>query len=235
MSSFLVCNAVTREFDRGRGHVFVALQDISFEVAQGSFVAVVGPSGSGKSTLLAILAGLDRPTAGRVLYEGENIAVWREKRLSAWRRRNVGFVFQSWELIPSLTAMENVCMALTPTPQWSSTIRRTASLLLRRVGLADKANDFPPRLSGGEQQRIALARALVAEPRVIFADEPTGNIDTDAARVILELLREQANAGTTVVLVTHDDRCAACADRVLHLLGGKLLKEGTQGGPAGAE
>ncbi len=225
MDSFLVCNAVTREFDRGRGHVFVALQDVSFDAAKGSFLAIVGPSGSGKSTLLALLAGLDRPTSGRVLYEGENIAVWREKRLSAWRRRNVGFVFQTWELIPSLTAMENICMALTPTKLWSSTIRRKASLLLRRVGLADKARDYPPRLSGGEQQRIALARALVAEPRIIFADEPTGNIDTDAGGVILELLREQANSGTTVILVTHDERLAACADRVLHLLGGRLMSQ----------
>jgi len=224
-TSFLTVSSVTREFDRGRGHVFVALGDVSFDAGKGSFTAIVGPSGSGKSTLLAILAGLDRPTSGRVLYEGENIAVWREKRLCAWRRAHVGFVFQTWELIPSLTAMENVCMALAPTKVWSTTIRRRASLLLRRVGLADKAGDYPPRLSGGEQQRIALARALVSEPHILFADEPTGNIDTDAARVILELLREQGNGGTTVILVTHDERVAACADRTLHLLGGKLIRE----------
>jgi ABC-type lipoprotein export system ATPase subunit len=224
--SFLVASSVTREFDRGRGHVFVALQDVSFEAARGSFTAIVGPSGSGKSTLLAILAGLDRPTSGRVLYDGENIAVWREKRLCAWRRRNASFVFQTWELIPSLTAMENVCMVLAPTKVWSSVIRRRASLLLRRVGLADKAHDFPPRLSGGEQQRIALARAVVSEPRILFADEPTGNIDADASRVILELLREQANGGTTIVLVSHDERIAACADQVLHLLGGRIIPGG---------
>ncbi len=223
MASLFRCEAITKEFTKKKGQVFIALQNLSLDFESGTLTAIVGPSGSGKSTLLSVLAGLDRPSQGKVFFEDEVISNRHEQQLSRWRRENVGFVFQTWELIPTLTAMENVCMPLLPSKKWTRTIRRSASLLLRNVGLADKMHDFPPRLSGGEQQRIALARALVTDPRLILADEPTGNIDAEAAQMILQLLREEANNGKTVVLVTHDENAAKCADRTVHILGGRLV------------
>ena len=226
MSPFLVCDGVSREFEKKHGQVFIALHGISFAVEAGSVLAVVGPSGSGKSTLLALLAGLDRPTLGKVRYAGDDITSWDEAKLCAWRRENVGFVFQSWELLPTLTALENIWAPLLPTEKWSLNIRRHASQLLRRVGLSDKAHDFPAHLSGGEQQRIALARALIAQPRVILADEPTGNIDAQAGDQILELLREQAQQGTTVIIVSHDGTVGAIADHTIRLHAGKMVDQG---------
>lgn len=222
MASIIACENINREFTKKRGEVFTALHDISLTMDKGQFVSIVGPSGSGKSTLLAIMAGLDSPTSGRVLFDNADINAWPDQKRAEWRRNQIGFVFQTWELIPTLTAMENICMPLLPAATGRGAARRQASLLLRRMGLADKAHDFPLKLSGGEQQRIALARALVASPQVVFADEPTGNIDGETGKAILALLKEQAENGTTVVLVTHDEKIAGSADRVVSLQGGRL-------------
>ncbi|GAA2736521.1 ABC transporter ATP-binding protein [Streptomyces nogalater] len=209
---------VRREYGRGSGTVH-ALAGIDLALPRGTFTAVMGPSGSGKSTFLQCAAGLDRPTAGSVRLGGTEITGMRENRLTELRRSRVGFVFQSFNLLPSLTVEQNVLLPTRLAGRRQD--RRRAKELLARVGLADKAGRRPGELSGGQQQRVAVARALVTDPDVVFADEPTGALDTQTAAGILGLLRDAVDTlGATVVMVTHDPAAAAWADRVLFLAGG---------------
>jgi putative ABC transport system ATP-binding protein len=197
------------------------LRDISFQLAAGESVAIQGVSGSGKSTLLSLLAGLDRPTAGEIILENERLDLLPEKELARIRREKIGFVFQAFHLVPSLTVLENVLLPAAFRSGAFSEDRGRA--LLDRVGLADRAGHFPDQLSGGEKQRAALARALVNEPKLIFADEPTGNLDSKNGRAVLDLLEEHTRtAGRALVLVTHDDAVASRADRRLRLIDGAL-------------
>ena len=193
-----------------------ALADVSIAFPRGQFAAVMGPSGSGKSTLLHCLAGLDRPTAGAVVIDGTPLADLSDRDLTVLRRSAIGFVFQSFNLLPMLTARENVALPLRIAGTRDSDARVDA--MLGEVGLADRAGHRPSELSGGQQQRVAIARALVAEPTVIFADEPTGNLDSASGLEILDLLRRAVDErGRTVVMVTHDPRAATIADRVVLL------------------
>jgi putative ABC transport system ATP-binding protein len=207
------------------------LHPLSLRIARGEFVAVVGPSGSGKSTLLGLIAGLDAPTAGSVLIDGTDITRLDEDGLARLRGDKIGFVFQFFHLIPSLTALENVAV-----PMEIAGIadpRGRARRLLEEVGLTGRAHHYPTQLSGGEQQRVALARALANDPPILLADEPTGNLDTANGRHILELLRNVHRArGTTIVLVTHDAELAAIADARLVLRDGRVVEHAT-GVPAG--
>jgi putative ABC transport system ATP-binding protein len=197
------------------------LDRVDLAVAPGEFVAVLGPSGSGKSTLLGLLAGLDRPTSGEVLLDGRPIHDLSEDRLALLRRHSIGFVFQSFELLGNLTARENVLVPLELSGVEGAGAR--ADRLLATVGLAERGHHYPSQLSGGEQQRVALARAFAAEPAVLLADEPTGNLDgATGARVLETLDGLRRDAGTTMVLVTHDPAVAARADRKVHLRDGRV-------------
>ena len=203
------------------GGTLEILRDISFAVGQGEAVAVVGASGSGKSTLLGLMAGLDTPTQGTVCVAGEDFSALDEDGRAARRARLMGFVFQSFQLLPALTALENVMLPLELSGERGA--REQALLWLEKVGLAQRARHYPKHLSGGEQQRVALARSFVCHPKILLADEPTGNLDAATGGAIIDLLfRLNAEEGTTLVLVTHDDSLARRCARQLHLAAGRL-------------
>lgn len=200
----------------------VILQDVAFAIAPGSTAAVVGASGSGKSTLLSLLAGLDSPSSGRVLLDGEDLSALDEDGRAAVRARKVGFVFQNFQLLPSLTALENVMLPLEL--RGDADAETPARDILGRVGLQERLGHYPRQLSGGEQQRVALARAFVTRPKLLFADEPTGNLDKANGDAVIALLFElNAQSGTTLVLVTHDEALAARCRQVLRLDAGRLV------------
>jgi putative ABC transport system ATP-binding protein len=200
------------------------LHDISFAIEEGSACAIVGPSGSGKTTLIAICAGLERPTEGAVLLNGTAMHSASEEELSRIRNQFVGFVFQSFQLLPSLTALENVMVPAEI--RGENHARSRAEDLLRQVGLDARTHHYPIQLSGGEQQRVAIARAFMNHPRILFADEPTGNLDSETAREIVRLIFQlNAEAGTTLVLVTHDRELTEQASRIISLKGGRVLSD----------
>jgi putative ABC transport system ATP-binding protein len=206
------------------GAVVDVLADISLEVPAGQFLAVAGPSGSGKSTLLGLIAGLDRPTTGRITVAGVLITELGEDELARFRRDTIGYVFQSYHLIPTLTALENVAVPLELAGEGGAAARARA--LLGEVGLADRAHHYPVQLSGGEQQRVAVARAVCRRPRLLLADEPTGNLDSATGKQIIELLVAlNRNLGSTLVLVTHDAALAAHADRIVTLSDGRVVSD----------
>jgi putative ABC transport system ATP-binding protein len=215
--------AVTRVYGKGETAVH-ALRGVDLSVAARKLTAIMGPSGSGKSTLMHILAGLDRPTEGEVAIEGITITGLDDNALTKLRREHIGFVFQFFNLLPMLTAEENIVLPLSiagedPEKEW-------LEKLLRDVGLADRRSHRPAELSGGQQQRVAIARALVSRPTVVFADEPTGNLDSRTSGEILELMRSSVDGyGQTTVMVTHDARAAAIADRILFLDDGLIVKD----------
>jgi putative ABC transport system ATP-binding protein len=206
------------------GDTFVdALQGVDLEIGRGEFVALVGPSGSGKSTVLNLIGGLDRPTAGEIWIDGTELSARDEKALTRHRRQHVGFVFQSFNLLPRLTAEENVALPLMFGGVAEKERRARARELLERVGLAERLTHRPTQLSGGEQQRVAIARALVGQPALLLADEPTGNLDTTTGVEIMRLLKElNREHGLTLLVVTHDPEVAAFADRVVHLRDGQV-------------
>jgi putative ABC transport system ATP-binding protein len=216
-------DGVTKTYGRGEG-VVRALDDVSLAFEPGTFTAIMGPSGSGKTTLLQLAAGLDRPDRGKVRIGATDVTALGERRLAQLRRRHVGFVFQSFNLLPSLTAGQNAILPLRLAGQHPR--RSVGRDALARVGLGDHAAQRPAELSGGQQQRVAIARALVTEPEVIFADEPTGALDSRSARDVLALLREATDRdGRTVVMVTHDPVAAAIADLVVFLVDGRIVDE----------
>ena len=214
---------LTRRYGEGSTAVD-ALRGVSLEVSSGKLTAVMGPSGSGKSTLMHILAGLDRPTSGDVSVAGQKINDLDDNALTKLRREHIGFVFQFFNLLPMLTAEENVVLPLTiagdrPDQQWVDS-------LLQTFGIAERRDHKPAQLSGGQQQRVALARALVTRPKVVFADEPTGNLDSASSGEVLELLRRSVDElGQTTVMVTHDPRAAAMADRILFIADGRIVRD----------
>jgi len=221
--SVVVADDLTRRYGEGEAAVD-ALRGVSLEVRPGELVAVMGPSGSGKSTLMHLLAALDKPTSGTVTIAGQEVGSLSDSEVTKLRRRNIGFVFQFFNLLPMLTAEENIRLPLSiagekPDPAFFEN-------LLDRVGLTDRRSHRPSELSGGQQQRVAIARALVSQPTVVFADEPTGNLDSKTGGEILELLRSSAEElGQTMVMVTHDAQAATIADRVLFLADGRIVEE----------
>jgi putative ABC transport system ATP-binding protein len=214
---------LTRKLPSGDRELTI-LDHVDLTIQPGEFVAVLGPSGSGKSTLLALMAGLDRPTSGEIRIDGEPIQAMSEDGLALLRRHKIGFVFQSFQLLSNLTARENVLLPIELLGLSNPFAR--ADELLAAVGLADRGHHYPSQLSGGEQQRIALARAFAARPPILLADEPTGNLDGATGRRVLELLTELRSAeGTTLVLVTHDPAVAALAGRQIHLHDGRIERD----------
>ena len=218
----LRCESLSRTYRSG-GRELTVLKDISFAVEPGGFVAIVGPSGSGKTTLLGLLAGLDRPSTGRVWLDGQDLDALNEDGRARLRRERVGFVFQSFQLIPTLTALENVQV---PLELAGADGAASALDLLERVGLGGRGHHYPAQLSGGEQQRVALARAFSNRPRILFADEPTGNLDVRTGSVIIDLMGElNRQVGTTLVLVTHDPDLASRARRTIRLADGRVVAD----------
>jgi len=219
----LEARQLTKEYQSG-DHRIAVLRDVSFSIPNAAFVAIVGPSGSGKTTLLGLLAGLDVPTGGSVLMDGDDLGRLSEDRRAQLRGAKVGFVFQSFQLIPTLTALENVQVPLELRGDAGAPAR--ARELLARVGLGDRAHHFPNQLSGGEQQRVAIARAFSNSPRLLFADEPTGNLDSETGARIVELLETlNRESGTTIVLVTHDLNLARRAQRIIRLADGVIVSD----------
>ncbi len=214
---------ITRRYGEGDTAVD-ALRGVTLDVTQGKLTAVMGPSGSGKSTLMHIMAALDRPSSGEIWIAGTKLGSLNDTEITKLRRKHIGFIFQFFNLLPMLTAEENVVLPLTiagekPEPKWRED-------LIKKVGLADRREHRPSELSGGQQQRVAIARALVSRPTVVFADEPTGNLDSKTSAEILELMRDSVDSfGQTTVMVTHDSRAAAIADRILFLADGQIVKD----------
>jgi len=235
--SVLRARGLRKEYGRGEGLVR-AVDGVDLDIGAGETVAVMGPSGCGKSTLLHLLGGLDRPSAGEVTLDGRRIDHIGERALARMRRTAVGFVFQAFHLMEELTAVENVELSALLAGRSPRAARRRAEELLERVGLADRARFLPSALSGGQRQRVAIARALSNEPSVVLADEPTGNLDSAATLDVLRLFEELHGSGQTLVIVTHDARIAATADRMFSMRDGALVDEarlsGGTAGPLGA-
>ena len=224
-SPLVELRALTKSYPEGRGER-VVFRGLSARIRRGETVALLGSSGSGKSTLLNLIGGIDLPTAGEVLLDGTSLTALSEQRRTLFRRRHIGFVFQSFNLIPTLTVMENLLLPLELNGRSGERARATALDLLERIGLADRAGAYPDRLSGGEQQRVAVGRAVVHDPVLLLADEPTGSLDAETGTRVLELLVGLArNDGRTMVIVTHSDAVARAADRVLVLRDARLFEE----------
>ncbi len=213
---------VSRTYRLGTRRIH-ALDGVGLTVEQGEFVAVVGPSGSGKSTLLHVIGGIDRPDSGRVIVAGTEISKLGENGLAHWRRNAVGIVFQFFQLLPTLTALENVALPMELSGNRNQPHGDKAHNLLGRVGLAGRADHLPSELSGGEQQRVAIARALANAPPLLLADEPTGNLDAGSGEEVLSLIRQLHDEGMTVVMVTHEPRLAEAAGRIAHIRNGKMV------------
>jgi putative ABC transport system ATP-binding protein len=230
-SFMLIAREVTKEYMSGDQKIAV-LRNVSFTIPQGAFVAIVGPSGSGKTTLLGLLAGLDTPTRGTVLFDDSDLGKLTENERARLRGEKVGFVFQSFQLIPTLTALENVQV---PLELRGSPATERARELIDRVGLTGRGHHFPTQLSGGEQQRVAIARAFANSPRILFADEPTGNLDNATGHRVFELLQSiNSDAGSTVVLVTHELTLASRASRMIRLLDGAIVEDTDTSARSGA-
>ncbi|EEF58655.1 ABC transporter related-protein [Pedosphaera parvula Ellin514] len=222
-SAILDVQHITKSYPEGNGTLTV-VKDINFSIPRGSTCAILGPSGSGKTTLLGLCAGLDRPSDGEVLLDGTQLSKLDEDGRARVRNEVVGFVFQSFQLIPTLTALENVMVPLELRGQRN--VRDEAVELLRRVGLGERLTHYPTQLSGGEQQRVALARAFINKPKILFADEPTGNLDAETGQMVIQnLFALNANSGTTLVLVTHDLELANRAQRIIRLKAGVVVSD----------
>jgi len=220
----VVLENVTKIYKMGSEEI-KALDDLSLEIRDGEILVVMGPSGSGKSTFLHLVGCLDKPTSGKILIDGKDISNLRERELARIRNRTIGFVFQQFNLLPRLTALENVelPMIYAGIPKRKRVER--AKKLLEMVGLSDRMKHRPSQLSGGQQQRVAIARALANDPKIILADEPTGNLDTKSGEVVINILRDLNRKGLTIVIVTHDPDITIIAHRVIHLKDGKIIKE----------
>ncbi len=216
----------TRQYTTGRGTV-MALHGATFTIARGEWVAIVGPSGSGKSTLMNLLAGIDRASDGEVWVNGQELTHLSEERLARWRGRQVGIVFQFFQLMPTLTAVENVVLPMELCGRWRGERRKRAMALLERVGVAELASSLPSQMSGGEQQRVAIARALANDPAILLADEPTGNLDSATGERVIDLLADLADGSRTLLIVTHDERLATRAPRIIGLADGRIVRDTT--------
>jgi lipoprotein-releasing system ATP-binding protein len=218
----LRARALTKTYTMGKRSLEV-LRGVDLDVARGEFLALRGASGAGKSTLLHLIGGLDLPNAGEILFDGQDLVAFSERRLTEFRNRRVGFIFQAYHLLPELTALENVCLPARMARISSMKVEIRGYELLARVGLKDRLEHKPSELSGGEQQRVAIARALINEPELVLADEPTGNLDSKTGGEIIELLRSlRVEKNTTLVIATHDAKVAANAERVIELVDGRI-------------
>ncbi len=216
---------LAKMYKRGRSEVVRALEGVNVKMYAAELILLYGPSGSGKSTMLNLLSGLDNPTEGTIKFMGEDISEFSEKKLTTFRRENVGFVFQDWKLIPNLNAYENVEAPMYPSNMPSNELRTEAISTLRELDLLDREHHFPGELSGGEQQRVAIARAIMKKPKIIFADEPTGNLDKTTGNLIMRVLKRVCRQGTTVIVATHNEELKDYADKIIYLDDGKMISQ----------
>ncbi|MBQ4062317.1 MAG: ABC transporter ATP-binding protein [Christensenellaceae bacterium] len=222
MEPILQCRELTKKYKIDDA-VVTAIEDVSLDIYPGELVCIVGTSGSGKSTLLYLLAGIERPTKGKIRILSKRIDIMNESELTRFRRDNVGFIFQSFNLLPYMTALDNVALPLMLRGEDSFSRKKKAAQMLKTVGLAKRFKHKPMQLSGGQQQRVSIARAIVAEPKILFADEPTGNLDSNTSREIMELLVKQVRqSGATLIMVTHDTQNEKYADTVIRISDGKI-------------
>jgi len=225
------CRNLTKTYKKGDATI-TPLQALDLDVAAGDFLALMGPSGSGKTTLLNLIAGIDRPSGGELRIGDVNIATLSRARLADWRSDNVGYIFQLYNLVPVLTAYENVELPLLLHKRPSEERHKRVSTALKLVGVADRHDHYPRQLSGGQEQRVAIARAIVTDPKIIVADEPTGDLDGESATSIMQLLSKlNQEVGKTLIMVTHDSKCASYAKRTLHLEKGRLIESGARKTP----
>jgi putative ABC transport system ATP-binding protein len=222
--SYIIAEHLSKQFGSGDA-VVSAVDDISFQIAEGEFVAVMGESGAGKSTLLGMLGAMNAPTSGRLVVDDIDIYRLRQEQRADFRREFLGFIFQSFHLVPYLTVIENVMLPLVVVKAHKSKKRAMAQEALAKVGLRDKANRLPNQISGGEKERVAIARSIVNEPPVLLADEPTGNLDTKTSREIMELLLQLNREGMTIIMVTHSPESAGYSERILRVTDGKLVED----------
>ncbi|MFG0306750.1 MAG: ABC transporter ATP-binding protein [Phycisphaerales bacterium JB040] len=235
MSALIECRGLTREYRKG-DNVIRPLDTLDLDVPRGDFLALMGPSGSGKTTLLNLIAGIDSPTRGALVIDGTDIGTLSRTSLAAWRSRHVGYVFQLYNLVPVLTAYENVELPLLLRPLGRRERHELIATALERVGIADRADHFPRQLSGGQEQRVAIARAIVTDPDIIVADEPTGDLDKPSAHSVMRLLQEfNRELGKTIIMVTHDPKTTEYASRTLHLDKGRLAESGSEVGETATE
>lgn len=225
--SFIECRKLTRTYVRG-ANIITPLDQLDLDIEEGDFLALMGPSGSGKTTLLNLIAGIDRPTSGSLTIDAEDITAFSRSRLAAWRSEYIGYIFQLYNLVPVLTAYENVELPLLLHKLTRKERHRKVAAAMELVGIADRHDHYPRQLSGGQEQRVAIARAIVADPRILVADEPTGDLDRPSAESILSLLREiNQQLGRTLLMVTHDPGASAWARKTLHLEKGRLIERDT--------
>jgi len=226
--SLIQCRKLTREYRKGEA-VIRPLDELDLDVPRGDFLALMGPSGSGKTTLLNLIAGIDSPTSGSLVIDGTDIGALSRNKLAAWRSKHVGYVFQLYNLVPVLTAFENVELPLLLHPLAPRERRERVLEALGRVGIGDRADHFPRQLSGGQEQRVAIARAIVTDPSILVADEPTGDLDKPSAQAVMSLLQElNRELGKTIIMVTHDPHTTTHAQRTLHLDKGRLVTSDTR-------
>lgn len=224
--SLIVCERLTREYRKGE-NIIRPLDELTLEVPMGDFLALMGPSGSGKTTLLNLIAGIDSPTAGSLIIDGTDIGTLSRNRLAAWRSAHVGYVFQLYNLVPVLTAYENVELPLLLHGLSRKERHERVMTALERVGIADRSDHFPRQLSGGQEQRVAIARAIVTDPEILVADEPTGDLDKASAHAVMQLLQSlNRELDKTIIMVTHDPKTTDYAKRTLHLDKGQLVEQG---------
>ena len=229
MAAIVELRNVYKDYLQGKMEVPV-LRDINFRIEEGEYVALMGPSGSGKTTLMNLVGCLDRLTSGTLLLDGEDISKYTENQMSDLRLHKIGFVFQTFQLLPGMSALENVALPLTYAGVQRKERRERAAAALEKVGLADRATFLPTQLSGGQKQRVAIARAMINNPRILLADEPTGALDSTSGAQVMELFRELHNGGVTILMITHDANVAAKADRLVEIYDGKIVEKGGQQG-----
>jgi putative ABC transport system ATP-binding protein len=229
--ALISCQNLTKQYTKG-DNVICPLDDLSLEVPQGMFLALMGPSGSGKTTLLNLIAAIDHPTSGSLVIDGKEISRLSPGRLAEWRSRTIGYIFQLYNLVPVLTAYENVELPLLLHPMTRKQRHERVAAALELVHIADRHDHYPRQLSGGQEQRVAIARAIVADPKIIVADEPTGDLDKPSAHAIIELLQQlNRELNKTLIMVTHDPATAVYAHKTLHLEKGRLIESSTSGAP----
>ena len=229
--ALISCQNLTKQYTKG-DNVICPLDDLSLEVPQGMFLALMGPSGSGKTTLLNLIAAIDHPTSGSLVIDGKEISRLSPGRLAEWRSRTIGYIFQLYNLVPVLTAYENVELPLLLHPMTRKQRHERVAAALELVHIADRHDHYPRQLSGGQEQRVAIARAIVADPKIIVADEPTGDLDKPSAHAIIELLQQlNRELNKTLIMVTHDPATAVYAHKTLHLEKGRLIESSTPGAP----
>ena len=235
MSALIRCRALSRVYRRGDNEIW-PLADLDLDIEMGEFVALMGPSGSGKTTLLNLLAGIDQPTSGELWIDEENIAAWKRSQITEWRAKTIGYIFQLYHLVPVLTAYENVELPLLLHPLSRKQRHERVSQALELVGISDRHDHFPRQLSGGQEQRVAIARAIVTDPKILLADEPTGDLDAESSNAIMDLLSQlNRTLGKTLIMVTHDPETTRFANRVVHLSKGKIADESSEGVASSSE